>query len=92
MVDSIEERVDHAQEPFLEGVDHRYAQGARAGESTKETCRNYGISEASFLQVRGQVRRDGRTGPKRLRSLAAENGCLKRLLAWACCLEGPQLK
>ena len=42
---------------------------AEAGVSAKELCRRHGFSEASFLFLAEQIRRDGRVGCKATKGL-----------------------
>ena len=48
---------------------------------TKEICRKYGISDASFYKYKAKSGGMTVSDAQRLKSLEAENGRLKRLLA-----------
>jgi putative transposase len=52
-----------------------------AGVSTKEICRKYGISDATFYKYKAKFGGMTVSDAQRLKSLEAENGWLKRLLA-----------
>lgn len=52
-----------------------------AGVGTKEICRKYGISDASFDKYKAKSGGMTVSDTQRLKSLEAENGRLKRLLA-----------
>jgi putative transposase len=52
-----------------------------AGVSTKEICRKYGISDATFYKYKAKFGGMTVSDAQRLKSLEAENGRLKRLLA-----------
>ena len=52
-----------------------------AGVSTKEICRKYGISDATFYKYKAKFGGMTVSDAQRLKSLEAQNGRLKRLLA-----------
>jgi putative transposase len=52
-----------------------------AGVSTKEICRKYGIFDATFYKYKAKFGGMTVSDAQRLKSLEAENGRLKRLLA-----------
>jgi len=52
-----------------------------AGVSTKEICRKYGISDATFYKYKAKFGGMTVSDAQRLKSLEAENTRLKRLLA-----------
>ena len=52
-----------------------------AGVSTKEICRKYGISDATFYKYRAKFGGMSVSDAQRLKALELENGRLKRLLA-----------
>lgn len=52
-----------------------------AGVSTKEICRKYGISDATFYKCKAKFAGMTVSDAQRLKSLEAENSRLKRLLA-----------
>jgi putative transposase len=52
-----------------------------AGVSTKEICRKYGISDATFYKYKAKFGGMTVSDAQRLKSLEAENSRLKRLLA-----------
>ena len=52
-----------------------------AGAKTKELCRKYGISEATFYNWKAKYHGMSVSEARRLRDLEAENAKLKRLLA-----------
>ena len=54
-----------------------------AGARTAEVCRRHGISDATFYNWKAKYGGLGVSEAKRLKSLADENGRLKRLLAEA---------
>jgi putative transposase len=56
---------------------------AEAGAKTKELCRKYGISEATFYSWKAKYSGMTVSDPGRLRELEAENTKLKKLLAEA---------
>lgn len=53
----------------------------QAGLSTTETCRKYGVSDATFYKWRSKYGGMDVSEAKRLKSLEEENRKLKRLLA-----------
>jgi putative transposase len=52
-----------------------------AGAKTKELCRKYGISEATFYNWKAKYHGMSVSEARRLRDLEAENAKLKKLLA-----------
>lgn len=54
---------------------------AEAGAKTKELCRKYGISEATFYNWKAKYHGMSVSEARRLRELEAENAKLKKLLA-----------
>lgn len=52
-----------------------------AGVSTKEICRKYGISDATFYKYKAKFGGMSVSDAQRLKALELENGRLKRLLA-----------
>ena len=54
---------------------------AEAGAKTKELCRKYGISEATFYNWKAKYSGMTVSEARRLRELEAENAKLKKLLA-----------
>jgi putative transposase len=56
---------------------------AEAGAKTKELCRKYGISEATFYNWKAKYSGMTVSEARRLRELEAENTKLKKLLAEA---------
>lgn len=52
-----------------------------AGVSTKEICRKYGISDATFYKYKAKFGGMNVSDAQRLKTLEAENTRLKRLLA-----------
>jgi putative transposase len=56
---------------------------AEAGAKTKELCRKYGISEATFYNWKAKYSGMTVSDARRLRELEAENTKLKKLLAEA---------
>ena len=52
-----------------------------AGVSTKEVCRKYGISDATFYKYKAKFGGMTVSDAQRLKSLELENNRLKRLLA-----------
>jgi len=54
-----------------------------ASVSTKEVCRKYGISDATFYKYKTKFAGMSVSDAQRLRAVEAENGMLKRLLAEA---------
>lgn len=52
-----------------------------AGVSTKEICRKYGISDATFYKYKAKFGGMTVSDAQRLKSLETENSRLKRLLA-----------
>ena len=54
---------------------------AEAGAKTKELCRKYGISEATFYNWKAKYAGMTVSEARRLRELEAENAKLKKLLA-----------
>lgn len=52
-----------------------------AGVSTKEICRKYGISDATFYKYKAKFGGMSVSDAQRLKTLELENGRLKRLLA-----------
>lgn len=56
---------------------------AEAGAKTKDLCRRYGISEATYYNWKAKYAGMTVSEARRLRELEAENSKLKRLLAEA---------
>ncbi|PCJ72869.1 MAG: hypothetical protein COA53_13130 [Rhodobacteraceae bacterium] len=52
-----------------------------AGEKTADLCRRYGISQATFYKYKSKYGGMEPSDAARLRTLEAENGKLKKLLA-----------
>ena len=66
---------------FTEEQIIRVLKEAEAGAKTGELCRRHGISEATFYNWKAKFGGMEVSEARRLRSLEAENGKLKKLLA-----------